>query len=135
MGNAWQVQKYKIEASPVYVLLCVQQIQNYKIQNAKYVLLCAQPGAYRRSDCPAADSTQSGEEPRWKSLLCSKMDKVELENRVELESKNLENMVELEKQVTDLHSRVGAELKMCGVQFVIQSMMRIETAEEFQSFC
>ena len=45
------------------------------------------------------------------------MDKVELENRVELESKKLENMVELEKQLTDLHSRVGAELSrviMCA---------------------
>ena len=103
--------------------MCIQQIQNYKIQPGPvYVLLWVQPGAYRRSDCPAADSTQSGEEPRWKSLLCSKMDKVELENRVELESKlqisrvelenrlELENMVELEKQLTDLHSRVGAEL-------------------------
>ena len=52
----------------------------------------------------------------------SALDKVELENRVELESKlqisrvelenrlELENMVELEKQLTDLHSRVGAEL-------------------------
>ena len=106
MGTTWQVHKYNIQASPVYVLLCVQP---GKYKNTKYVLLCAERGAYRRSDCPAADSTQSGEEPQWKSLLCSKMDKVELENRVGLESKLqiskvelenrqlLENMIELEK--------------------------------------
>ena len=110
-----QMQNYKIQPSPVYVLLCVQP-GKYNIYTNTKILLCVQPGAYRRSDCPAADSTQSGEEPRQKSLLCSKMDKVELENRVELESKlqisrvelenrlELENRVELEKQLSDLQS-------------------------------
>ena len=88
----------------------------FKMQNTYYcVLNLAHIGD--RIAQQTEDSTQSGEEPRWKSLLCSKMDKVELENRVELESKKLENMVELEKQLTDLHSRVGAELSrviMCA---------------------
>ena len=136
-----QMQNYKIQPSPVYVLLCVQP-GKYKICTNTKILLCVQPGAYRRSHCPAADSTQSGEEPRQKSLLCSKMDKVELENRVELESKlhisrvelentvELENRVELEKQLADLQSRVGAELKMCGVQFVLQLMMSREENQQ-----
>ena len=38
---------------------------------------------------------------------------------IKVESKKLENMVELEKQLADLQSRVGAELKvgahLCGV--------------------
>ena len=88
----------------------------FKMQNTYYcVLNLAHIGD--RIAQQTEDSTQSGEEPRWKSLLCSKMDKVELENRVELESKKFENMVELEKQLTDLHSRVGAELSrviMCA---------------------
>ena len=71
----------------------VSNLANTKYVQIQKILLCGQPGAYRRSHCPAADSTQSGEEPRQKSLLCSKMDKVELENRVELE-----------KQLSDLQS-------------------------------
>ena len=38
------------------------------------------------------------------------VNRVELESKLQISTVELENMVELEKQLTDLHSRVGAEL-------------------------
>ena len=111
MGTTWQVQKYNIQASSVQGLMCIQQIQNHKIQpslstfvfpiwqiqNTKYVLLCVQPGAYRRSDCPA----DWGLHTEWRGAAVEKSALLEDgQGRVGKQSR-------IRKQIADQHSRVG----------------------------